>query len=258
MSVLVRLYPAAWRERYGDELAVVLEDRPPGPFDVADLLLGALDAHLYLRGLGNRSNHRKGIPMSLRLAGYAAVASGLFWILFIALAVISSAGDVELPVGFLVVPVFALALLVAMAGLSAFQFRDHPRWIWLSFLAPAAGILIMIAGVVTLPLGDDPLVAGLSPWYLGTLGLMLTLIGSCIFAVVTIATGALSRTAAAGVAIGAPITVIILVGLGPDGSLLAGAVAVAASIAFGLGWIGLGIDAIRRDRAAVPAGPAAA
>lgn len=35
MNLLVRLYPSAWRERYGVELEAVLEDRPPGPFDVA-------------------------------------------------------------------------------------------------------------------------------------------------------------------------------------------------------------------------------
>jgi hypothetical protein len=48
MSVLVRLYPSAWRERYGDELEAVLKDRAPGPFDVADPVLGALDAHLHV------------------------------------------------------------------------------------------------------------------------------------------------------------------------------------------------------------------
>jgi len=43
-SLLVRLYPARWRARYGDEFELVLGDRPLGPFDVADVLLGALDA----------------------------------------------------------------------------------------------------------------------------------------------------------------------------------------------------------------------
>src|SRR4051812_22814027 len=76
---LVRCYPAAWRRRYGDEVEWVLAQRPIGPFDAADILLGALDAHLHLRGLGAASEHRKGFSMSLRLGGAAAVAGGLAW-----------------------------------------------------------------------------------------------------------------------------------------------------------------------------------
>jgi len=64
MKRIVRLYPAAWRERYGDEMEALLEDRPVGPFDLIDLLLGAFDAHLHLRGLGHASEHRKGVTMS--------------------------------------------------------------------------------------------------------------------------------------------------------------------------------------------------
>ena len=52
INLLLRCYPARWRARYGDEFAAVLDERPLGPFDVADVLLGALDAHLHLRGLG--------------------------------------------------------------------------------------------------------------------------------------------------------------------------------------------------------------
>ena len=67
IALLLRLYPARWRARYGDEFAAVLEERPLGPFDVADVLLGALDAHLHLRGLGAASQHAKGFAMSLRI-----------------------------------------------------------------------------------------------------------------------------------------------------------------------------------------------
>jgi hypothetical protein len=47
MNPVVRLYPGAWRRRYGDELAAHLADRPPGWLDRLDLLRGALDAHLH-------------------------------------------------------------------------------------------------------------------------------------------------------------------------------------------------------------------
>jgi len=44
---LVRLYPAAWRARYGAELADILEQQSLSPRLVTDVLLGALDAHLH-------------------------------------------------------------------------------------------------------------------------------------------------------------------------------------------------------------------
>ena len=84
ISLLLRLYPSRWRARYSDEFAVVLMERPLGPFDVADVLLGALDAHLHLRGLGAASQHAKGFAMSLRIGGYAAILGGILW--FVALA----------------------------------------------------------------------------------------------------------------------------------------------------------------------------
>ena len=46
---LVRLYPAGWRERYEDEFVAMLEDARPSLTDYADILLGALDARLFLR-----------------------------------------------------------------------------------------------------------------------------------------------------------------------------------------------------------------
>ena len=45
---LLRLYPRAWRERYGEELSAQLETQRPLRIGVvADLVRGALDAHLH-------------------------------------------------------------------------------------------------------------------------------------------------------------------------------------------------------------------
>ena len=44
---LLRLYPRAWRERYADEVAAVLEARPATLRTLFDLFLGLLDAHLH-------------------------------------------------------------------------------------------------------------------------------------------------------------------------------------------------------------------
>jgi hypothetical protein len=46
MSRLVRLYPLAWRERYGAEFATLLEERPPSVADRFDIVRGAADAWL--------------------------------------------------------------------------------------------------------------------------------------------------------------------------------------------------------------------
>src|SRR5687767_805872 len=46
-------YPRAWRERYGDEFAALLQDMGIGPMTVVDVLSGALDAHVR-----QRASHR--------------------------------------------------------------------------------------------------------------------------------------------------------------------------------------------------------
>jgi hypothetical protein len=61
------LYPRAWRERYEDEMAVVLEARPLGWRTRLDLVLGALDAHV----------HPATAP---RLPVVAALVAGVAWI----------------------------------------------------------------------------------------------------------------------------------------------------------------------------------
>src|SRR5918993_5274806 len=123
-ALLVRAYPARWRARYGDEFLSVLEERPLGPFDVADVLLGALDAHLHLRGLGAASEHGKGFAMTLRLGGYAAIVGGVLF--FVGLAAASMLGEA----GGMFILAFAAgagALLVGLARASALPARRHPK-----------------------------------------------------------------------------------------------------------------------------------
>ena len=47
VPLLLRLYPAAWRERYGDEFAELLASRPPKLRDRVDIVAGAIDARLH-------------------------------------------------------------------------------------------------------------------------------------------------------------------------------------------------------------------
>jgi hypothetical protein len=251
MSRLVRLYPAAWRDRYGDELAALLEDRPPGPFDVADLLLGAIDAHLHLRGLGNRSEHRKGIPMSLRLSGSAAILGGGLWIIFFVIASISYTG-VDLDAAWFPVVLGAgLLTLAALAGLSAFEFRDHPRWVWIAFVVPAIGIgLVLVALARTLLIGDWSYDQGSAGAELLYLGLLLVLVGSIVFAAVSRPSHGLRRLGTIAIAVGTVVTLLGLSGVFPPIGMVAG------GVLFGGGWIALGLDAVRSDKNVLRARPA--
>ncbi len=45
MPAILRCYPRAWRERYGDELADLLAREPRSPRLAFDLALGAIAAH---------------------------------------------------------------------------------------------------------------------------------------------------------------------------------------------------------------------
>ncbi len=79
VRLLLRMYPAAWRERYGVEVASLLAASPPSARQAWDLARGALDARLHTDAVG--------VPAGLRLAmagppatpprasGYGAVAS---------------------------------------------------------------------------------------------------------------------------------------------------------------------------------------
>jgi hypothetical protein len=60
--LLIALYPEAWRRRYAEELEALLEDSRPGPRELADLLRGALRAHLRpLRGLAPLERARNSV-----------------------------------------------------------------------------------------------------------------------------------------------------------------------------------------------------
>jgi hypothetical protein len=253
--LLIRLYPARWRDRYGDELAAILEDRPVGPFDAADLVLGALDAHLHLRGLGAASEHRKGFAMSLRIGGYAAVAAGLLWLFVLVANAINDGRDAAAFAIGIGVVVATVATLLALIGLSAFQSRHHPLLTWAAFAIPCVGAVVGLLGWAAMTVigdSDAVVVGGLTAWVIASIGLLALILGSSLFALATWLTRSLSRGAAALLGIGALLVVPVLVGV--TGGLLptpAGEVLVVASLlAFPLGWVALGVSALRIDRPA--------
>lgn len=252
IALLLRLYPARWRTRYGDEFAALLAERPLGPFDVADVLLGAIDAHLHLRGLGSSSEHRRGFPMSLRLGGIAAMIGGALWFVGLIWSMLDPA-DQDL--GAVVAAFGAAALLVGLTGLSAFQARRHPALVWAAFALPAVGGALMTLGLAMLAMVGDQPVAGVYGWALLMIGVLGTIAGSLVFAVATYRTAALPRSGAVTLGVSAVISLIGFVGASGQGGT-AGLIFLAAFGAFAIGWIVLGLQAVLLDRPALAVGPA--
>jgi hypothetical protein len=71
---ILRCYPRAWRERYGDELADLIAREPRSPRLAFDLARGALDAHLHPQvGASGPSRTRRIVGVAL-LAGMLLAA----------------------------------------------------------------------------------------------------------------------------------------------------------------------------------------
>jgi hypothetical protein len=250
ISLLLHCYPARWRDRYGDEFEELLAERPLGPFDVADVLLGAVDAHLHLRGLRAAPAHQKGFTMSIRIGGYAAVAAGVLWLLVLAGNAINDGGEAFSPfLGYAVVGA-TVATLVALIGLSAFQARQYPVLTWAAFAIPGIGAVMGLLGYALIVItgdSDSILIGGISPWMIGAIGVVTMMLGSSLFAVATWRARSLSRGASALLGVGGMLVLFALMGIG--GSLLPEPLVLvpllAAIVVFPAGWVALGISALR-------------
>jgi hypothetical protein len=256
IGLLLALYPAQWRRRYGEEFLAVLESRPLGPFDVADVLLGALDARSRALRFAGSPETSGGRFTMLRLGGLGAVAGGVLW------ATGFVGGNVDsrnVALWFLVATGGSLAILLALIGLSAFQARTNPRLAWAAFVIPAAGTLVSIVGMLGMVWrpSDLPMLLGLSPWEIWILGLLALVIGSILFAVATLRAEVLSKWAALAVAAtAAAFLLLAMLGFGfEDAAQVDRWLLVAVVLAFGGSWTWLGISALRGGpiRAVAPA-----
>lgn len=242
--MLVRLYPRRWRERYGDELSQLLEDRPPGPFDALDLLLGAFDAYVNRRYFGTRTAVRAKTGHSRQLGASSAIVGGGLWIPTLALAARDDPAMVDLVM--LLVSLTLSMFVVALAALSAVHGRSHRLLVWASFLLPAIGVALLAGGLVTeVAVGDRPLVGELTPYAFWMAGLVLALTGSLLFGVISAATGGLTGRPAVLLSIGAIVQLVTIFATDhatQEWLMLAGAVI------FGLSWVLVGVGASRVDR----------
>jgi hypothetical protein len=244
IGLLVRCYPARWRARYGDEFVALLEERPLGPFEVADVLLGALDAHLHLRGHGAASEHRKGFGMSLYIGGWAAIGGGLLWIL----ALLGESAPLAV--------VGTAFWIVAIVGLSAFQARREPVMVWTAMAVASVGALATLVGVAGMSGGaDGPILIFPSSWDLFNVGAVILAAGSALFGLATLRSRSLSRAGAALLTICAFVSAVALLALvTPVGLALGVTEALVLPLLFGgtialaLGWIALGATVVQPGR----------
>lgn len=249
--LLLRCYPARWRVRYGDEFEAILEEAPLGPFDVADIILGALDARLRLRGGSTAVPQRRAFFMSLRIGGVAATLAASIWtVLFLVTGSRQGqpfGGDVAiLSFGGL------LTLLVAVTGLSACQARSHPRLVWTAFALMAAGTVAMAIGAAA----DlaDVVTAGWNV-VLVAFGGLAAVLGSALFGIATYRNSMLSRQAASLLMAG-PATGAVALAVAPVALDLAYLLMLPAILCLLTGWFALGLSAIRLDRATLAPRPA--
>jgi hypothetical protein len=247
IGLLLAVYPSGWRRRYGEEFRAVLESRPLGPFDVADVLLGALDARLMPRRHAAAVGLDGGHVVLLRIGGLGAVIGGILF--FVGLAGASGLGGSDGP-WLAVAALGSLGLLAALVGLSAFQAYRTPKLAWAAFAIPAIGTLLSILGMVGMafvPDGDRPFIAGWTPWFIWFVGFITTIVGSILFGIATVRAAVLSRRAGQALAISAIIVIVVAVGgIDVGSSAIAGVLMSVILGAFSLSWVVLGASALRR------------
>jgi hypothetical protein len=143
---LLALYPRWWRDRYGDEIALILEARPPDLAARIDLLRGAFDAHLGGPDTGS-------VPG--RAAAAALIAGGAWTV-----AGVASVGGPAPPdwPGYLAstLPVALLgvaASLVAVLRVSRLAWSSNRPSLEVAVVGTVAGYLLWAAALVVAVIG---------------------------------------------------------------------------------------------------------
>jgi hypothetical protein len=205
---LIGLYPAAWRDRYGDEFLAVLEERSPRRLDVVDIVWSAIDAHLFPQAPEGR------FRVFTRLAGLAAIGAGA-----------------ALLVGFfglneITVPVFYVLAIVGLVGIHLRQVAVRPALAWFGFLVPLLAlawgigfVLLTRVGVLPTSGGEFGFFAGIALWIgSATLGAVMLAIrvfplGVGLAFTITAPIAMIGLLAGREIADGSPLEIVSLAGL---------------------------------------------
>ncbi len=189
--------------------------------------------------------------MSLRLGGAAATAGGALWLVAMWLRLGSNVGSGA----WVLLLLASVAQLVGLAGLSAFQAREHPVLIWAAFSLPAIGALLTIlAGAMFI--SDAGHAVEDQAFMVFIIGTFATICGSALFALATWRTAALSRSGAAALGVASVISLaaffVRIGGIAVDDEIIM--LFVVGSAAWAVGWIVVGLQAIGLDRRAAAPG----
>jgi len=226
MSRLLRLYPRAWRDRYGDEFVELIREKPPTSLDTFDVMRGALDAWLHPQIVGQTPSRAPGGARLARLARAGAIAGGGLWIAG-GLAMNSLPIDPDLGYknsGMAVLVIVAAMVVTALAALATAGLPAVSRY------AGIAALAILLGAVLTA-----------MPW-------PVLIIGFFGYILATAAFGAILALWA-GHAVGGLLAIAALVlssmNTEDERALL--------TIPIGLAWIAVGALAFRRAPAATRA-----
>lgn len=146
MSALLRLYPRAWRERYGDELAALLEDQPATLHDRIDLIRGAVDARLHPQVPGHDVAPEQEIPMDRKLLGTVAAIGGTIWLAGVASMFVlpmGSDGYRDADLAFLTFAAAIVLIGVPLGLLGTRQESSHSRTTGLLVVAISVGLGVL-------------------------------------------------------------------------------------------------------------------
>jgi hypothetical protein len=220
MSALLRLYPPAWRERYGDELVALLEDHPATLLDRLDLIRGAFDARLHPQVPGSTASTDKGFPMNSKTYAVMAIAGGVIWMLAIAsfFVLTTPGGDRADTVGSIGLAIAMSLISIPLGELGNRAGSRTSRW---------TGTIVAIAGIALAS-------TLLMPWPLMTIALL----GFPPFAIVAVSRGVFNRAFPAWFALFPVAVCVAVLGasglLGEVGHL---ALALVGPAAFVLAWL---------------------
>lgn len=187
-TILLRLYPREWRARYEEEYTVLLEQTRPSLLDIADVALGALDAHLrpQVAATGVATERRLFMNRAtfIQWSGMAAMAGSVL----VLLGVIGSQLANTYPHNFGVEDVVTSTLVLVgavllLVGTIGFGFAYARRTGGLG----QVGLFITLLGLISLTFGS---VGGVMEklgkelpnwWYMIMLGLFGMFLGMALF-----------------------------------------------------------------------------
>lgn len=239
MNRLVRLYPAAWRERYEPEFMELLATRPPGVADRIDIVRGAIDAHLHPQVRSPREVRppapAESTVLLVRRLGFGTLAGAGLWVvawIVVLLGPVRYDGDGAYRDGAAAAPLLLGAVALIAGGLGG-QLVHLPHDARLARFG--AGLALPFT-----------LLWGIQPWLLWAGVLMVG--GLAILAVGSYRSRAWPAWSSASVGLACVVVVMLIAyGISTQIDRMAGGVLLTiAAAAFVPAWLGVGATLIRR------------